>query len=107
MTLPDDFEWKTPHGALGPDTLLEHRGVAVVQMHHGIDGVWRATLGRYQFPADGLRVCTGYDQGRSGAETWVCRHQARLRADVDKIVQWREAVRGNRLLKESLPHPFP
>lgn len=27
--------------------------------------------------------------------------------DVGKIVQWREAVRGDRLLKESVPHPFP
>jgi hypothetical protein len=76
-------------------------------LYHGVDGVWRVDLGHYKFPSDALSLCTCYDQGRAGAEIWVCRHQARLRVNVDKIVRWQEAVRGNRLLKQTLPHPFP
>lgn len=107
MSLPDDFKWITPHGQEGPATVIEHRGERVVQLYHGVDGVWRVDLGHYKFPSDAVRVCTGYDQGRAGAEIWVCRHQARLRVDVDKIVCWQGAVRGNRLLKQTQPHPFP
>lgn len=107
MPLPDDFEWKTPHGQPEPPTVIEHRGVWVAQLHPGVDGVWRATLGRYRFPPAGFRVCTDYEKGKAGAGLWVERHQAQLRTDVDKIVRWREAVRGNRMLKETLPPPFP
>lgn len=51
-------------------------------------------------------MCTDYEKGRAGAELWVERHQAQLRMGVDKIARWREAIRGNRMLKDSLPPPF-
>lgn len=53
-----------------------------------------------------MRACTDYEKGRPGAKLWVERHHPQRRTDVDKIVRWREAIRGNRMLKESLPSPF-
>jgi len=41
-----------------------------------------------------------------GAEMWLARHEARLRADVASITAWRDAVRTNRLTKDKLPPPF-
>jgi hypothetical protein len=31
------------------------------------------------------RECTSYEQGKAGAVLWVIRHQARLRAEVDRL----------------------
>ncbi|MDV3468996.1 hypothetical protein RZA67_09670 [Stenotrophomonas sp. C3(2023)] len=40
-----------------------------------------------------LRQCTDFNSGRHGAERWVLRHEAELRANVAKKLQWiREKV---------------
>lgn len=45
--------------------------------------------------------------GCAGVELWVTKHEARLRDDVAKIVEWRGAIRGNRLARDTLKPPFP
>ena len=110
MPLPADFNWTT-RSASRPDeplTVIACHGVWVVAMAQRVnDGIWIASLDRHRHgPGGPFRWCSSYEQGRAGAELWVARHEARLREDVAKIREYREAIAGNRLLKDSLKPPF-
>lgn len=42
-------------------------------------------------------LCTGYEQGRVGAEMWVERHQDRLRREVQQLRRLRDALKHREL----------
>lgn len=110
MPLPADFYW-TIRSASHPNdtpTVIACHGVWVVAMAERVnDGVWIASLDRHRHgPGGPFRWCSGYAQGRAGAEQWVVRHEARLREDVALIRAWQERIRGNRLAKASEDPPF-
>lgn len=110
MPLPDGFKW-TAKSASHPGDLLTVvvcEGVWIVSMSQRVnDGIWIASLDRHRHgPGGPFRWCSSYEQGRVGAELWVTRHEARLRDDVAKISGYRDAIAGNRLLKETLKPPF-
>ncbi|MBB5531584.1 hypothetical protein GGD72_002367 [Stenotrophomonas maltophilia] len=110
MPLPPDFYWTTRSASLPNDapTVIACSGVWVVAMAQRVgDGIWIASLDRHRHgPGGAFRWCTSYEQGRTGAEMWVTRHEARLREDVAKITAYREAVRANRLARAHIPPPF-
>ncbi len=110
MPLPPDFYWTTRSASLPGDapTVIACSSVWVaVLMQRVNDGIWIASLDRHRHgPGGPFRWCTSYEQGRSGAEMWVARHEARLREDVAKITAYREAVRANRLARAHIPPPF-
>lgn len=110
MPLPPDFYWtrRSASRTEDPLTVIACKGEWVVAMFQRVnDGMWIASLDRHRNgPGGPSRVCSSYEQGRTGAELWVVRHQERLREDVAKITRWREAVRANRLSKASIPPPF-
>lgn len=99
--LADDFVWQRRSQYEQPDTALTLHNVVVVQMLDRIDGGWVARL----HLEDGieapliLRQCTDFNSGRHGAERWVLRHEAELRANVARKVAWmrREVAQGKRL----------
>ncbi len=110
MPLPADFYWTTRSSSHRDDlpTVIACEGVWVVVMIQRVnDGIWIASLDRHRHgPGGPFRWCSSYEQGRVGAELWVTRHEARLRDDVAKISGYRDAIAGNRLLKETLKPPF-
>lgn len=85
MTLPDGFRWIQAHQyEKGEPTALALEDVWVARMMDRVDGSWFVRL-ECQKPFDAplvTRSCTSFEQGRSGAEEWVRRHEARLRAEV-------------------------
>ena len=110
MPLPADFYWTTRSSSHRDDlpTVIACEGVWVVVMIQRVnDGIWIASLDRHRHgPGGPFRWCSSYEQGRVGAELWVTRHEARLREDLAKIREYREAIAGNRLLKDRLKPPF-
>jgi len=109
MALPDGFQWTT-HSAShtdAPPSVIQFGGVWVVTLYRRVDtGSWMAALDRHRHgPGGPARICSSYEQGCAGAETWVARHEARLRAEVGEINRRREAVRGNRLTKGNTDAP--
>ncbi|HAL21586.1 MAG TPA: hypothetical protein DCP40_02460 [Stenotrophomonas sp.] len=110
MALPPDFYW-TSSSPNRPDqlaTVIACDGIWVVAMAQRVDDqTWVATLDRHRYgPGGRWRRCSSYESGRAGAELWVTRHQVRLREDVAKISEYREAIAANRLLKGVLKPPF-
>lgn len=110
MALPDGFQWTT-HSAShtdAPPSVIQCGGVWVVTLYRRVDtGVWMAALDRHRHgPGGPARICSSYEQGCAGAEMWVARHEARLRAEVGEINRRREAVRGNRLTKGNTDTPL-
>lgn len=104
------FYWTTrstrlPHDPL---TVIACDGVWLVALNQRVDdNTWVASLDRHRHGLGGpSRRYSSYEQGRAGAEMWVARHEARLRADVAAINRWRRAVRANRLAKLNTPSPF-
>lgn len=85
MTLPDGFRWVQGHQhEKGPPTALALGDVQVARMLDRLDGSWFIRLNCQQgmeTPLD-LHDCTSFEQGRTGAEEWARRHEARLRAEV-------------------------
>ena len=105
MVLPDGFQW-TSHSAShtdAPPSVIQCGGVWVVTLYRRVDtGIWMAPLDRQRHgPGGPARICSSYEQGCAGAEMWLARHEARLRADVGEINRRREPVPGNRLNKGS------
>lgn len=88
--LPDDFIWapRTQHETL-PTALMLH-GEVLVSMLDRVGGGWVARL----HLDDGvsapllMRRCTDFSAGRKGAELWVMRHEAQLRAKVARKQKW-------------------
>jgi hypothetical protein len=110
MALPDGFQWTT-HSASHTDaapSVIQCGGVWVATLYRRVDtGVWMVALDRNRHGPDGpARICSSYEQGCTGAEMWVARHDARLRAEVGEINCHREAVRGNRLTKGNTDTPI-
>ena len=88
--LPDGFAWQCITGTAGhgrPDALA-FRQYEVARVTDRIDGGWLALL---HYP-DGRRVvrhCTSYEAGRAGCEAWAARHEAALRARIErKQLEW-------------------
>lgn len=110
MPLPADFRWTTRSASLPNDplTVIACHSVWVVAMAERVgDGIWIASLDRHRHgPGGPFRWCSSYEQGRAGAELWVARHEDRLREDVAKIREYRDAIAENRLLRDSLKPPF-
>ncbi|AVO30012.1 hypothetical protein D7T48_11850 [Stenotrophomonas maltophilia] len=110
MSLPESFYWTTSSAGKAdePLTVIACEGVWLVSMSQRVDDhTWIASLDRHRHgPGGPFRRCSSYEQGRAGAEMWVARHEARLRQDVAEISRWREAVRANRLAKETMKRPF-
>ncbi|MNM93939.1 hypothetical protein D3C81_1063270 [compost metagenome] len=102
--LPKDFVWapRTQHDTL--PTALTLYGEVLVSM---LDGGWVARL----HLEDGVkaplitRQCTDIATGRHGAELWVMRHEAELRAKVARKQKWvRENVAQHRASSQRSPH---
>lgn len=86
MTLPDGFHWIRAHQyEQGEPTALALGDVQVAQMMDRLNGSWFVRLDCQQ-PIEAplvTRDCSSFEQGRAGAEEWVRRNEARLRAEVD------------------------
>lgn len=84
--LPSDFIWQKRSQYDPPDTALTLRGEVVVSMLDRVGGGWVARLhldNGLDAPVV-MRQCTDFNSGRRGAELWVLRHEAELRAKVAK-----------------------
>lgn len=89
--LPPDFRWHSVGTAPRdkPNSLLLDN-TEVLRLNRRVDdGTWWVSLNNHREYAThrSSRVCSGYEQGRRGAELWAERHQARLRAEVDKRIK--------------------
>lgn len=97
MTLPPGFQWtKANRLAPGGPDVIAYEGTWVVQLWQRVDSEgWVAQLDRHrqgEGPAR-LRACSGYAQGRSGAQAWVWRHHVRLATEVQQARRLRESLR--------------
>lgn len=85
--LPDGFQW-VPRYQYAEHELalkLDHRTVAQLMQRMG--GSWYAQLD-CQRPIGApmrMRDCQSRETGIAGIEAWACRHEARLRAEVDAM----------------------
>lgn len=88
--LPPDFRWHAIGGASHdrPNQLLLD-SVEVARLYQRVDDhTWWISLNNQRDQK--LRkqqLCSGYEKGKAGAEIWAERHQARLRAEVDRYLQ--------------------
>jgi len=86
ILLPD-FRWHAIGGAAPPhpnQLLLE--GVEVARLYQRVDDyTWRIGLNNQRDrELRKQQLCSGYAQGKAGADLWTARHQDRLRAEVDQ-----------------------
>lgn len=93
--LPPDFRWHAVGTAAHhePNALLLD-STEVLRLSRRIDdGTWYVTLNKQRDDWNARRdvICSSYDQGKAGAEIWAERHQARLRAEVDRRIKERKA----------------
>ncbi|NIK62569.1 MULTISPECIES: hypothetical protein [Xanthomonas] len=88
--LPDGFYWTTVFiGQQGVPRKLALSLTGVARMERRVDnGAWYIYLDYHlqniARPAR-RRDCSSFEAGMAGAELWVCRHEARLRAEVAQI----------------------
>lgn len=86
MALPHGFRWIKGHQyEQGEPTALALGDDCVARLLQRVDGNWIIRLDCQQ-PIEAplvVRRCTSFAQGRAGAELWVLRHEARLRAEVE------------------------
>lgn len=103
MALPDSFQRTTRSASHSdaPPSVIRCHGVRGVTLYRRVDsGIWMVAPDRHRHGPGGLaRICSSYEQGCAGAEMWLARHEARLRAEAGEINRRRGAVRGNRLSK--------
>lgn len=94
--LPPDFRWRAIGAAehTHPNQLLLDC-VEVARLYRRIDDhTWWISLNNQRdTELRKQRLCSGYDQGKAGAELWAERHQARLRAEVDQYLKSLKARR--------------
>ncbi|OAG67722.1 hypothetical protein A7D17_16175 [Xanthomonas floridensis] len=88
--LPDGFHWTQAHQHQeGPPRLLALRSTGVARMGQRVDNrAWYILLDYHLQSMERPsrhRACTSFESGLAGAEMWVCRHEARLRAEVAAI----------------------
>lgn len=94
--LPPDFHWRSVASRPdGKDDSVFCDGTQVLRLSERLnEGGWYASLDT-QRPDRALwtvRECTNYERGVAGAELWVIRHQARLRAEIDRMRAGRAGV---------------
>ncbi len=87
--LPPDFHWRSVASRPdGKDDSVFCDGTQVLRLSQRINkGGWYASLNTQRPERErwATRECTSYEQGTAGAELWVIRHQARLRAEIDRL----------------------
>jgi len=87
--LPPDFHWRSVASRPdGKDDSVFCDGTQVLRLSERINGGgWFANLNTQRPERERwtTRECTSYEQGKSGAVLWVIRHQARLRAEIDRL----------------------
>lgn len=87
--LPPDFHWRSVASRPdGKDDSVFCDGTQVLRLSQRInDGGWYASLNtqRPDRRRWTTRQCTSYERGVAGCEVWVARHQARLRAEIDRL----------------------
>jgi len=89
--LPPDFRWHSVGTAPfdQPNSLLLD-STEVLRLHRRVDdGTWWVSLNnqRDDWCLRKHRECSGYEQGKAGAELWAERHQERLRTEVDRRIK--------------------
>ena len=96
--LPPDFRWRAIGAADHdhPNQLLLD-SVEVARLYQRVDDhTWWISLNNQRDrELRKQKLCSGYGQGKAGAELWAERHQARLRAEVDRYLQNLKAKRAN------------
>lgn len=87
--LPPDFRWH----AIGVATfdqptslLLDSVEVARLYLRVSEETWWISLNNHRCTELRTIKLCSGYQRGRAGAELWAERHQARLRAEVDRYL---------------------
>ena len=94
--LPPDFRWHAVGTATSdkPNQLLLD-SVEVARLSKRVDDhTWWISLNNQRDrELRKHKLCSGYKQGKAGAELWAERHQARLRAEVDNYLQQLKAGR--------------
>ena len=95
MPLPPDFRWMRAAGTAHREEVIAFEGVWVVRMYQEAWGLpYIAGLDQHlPLEQQTRRLCTGYEQGRVGAEMWVERHQERLRREVQQKRRLEAATR--------------
>ncbi len=87
--LPPDFHWRSVASRPdGKDDSVFCDGTQVLRLSERINGGgWFADLNTQRPERERwtTRECTSYEQGKAGAALWVIRHQARLRAEIDRL----------------------
>lgn len=87
--LPPDFRWHAVGTATSdkPNQLLLD-SVEVARLSQRVDDhTWWISLDNQRDRELRKRkLCSSYSQGKAGAEIWAERHQARLRAEVDRYL---------------------
>lgn len=88
--LPPDFRWHAVGGADHdrPNQLLLDC-VEVARLYQRVDDhTWWISLNNQRDrELRKSKLCSGYGQGKAGAEIWAERHQDRLRTEVDRYLQ--------------------
>lgn len=82
--LPEGFRWIPRHQYDTQETALALGGTQVAFLLERNGGGWFARLDAQRGMAGPLvlRDCTSYEAGRAGIEAWACRHERRLREEV-------------------------
>lgn len=92
MLLPADFRWTTK--SLGAIRRSAYRDRLPQRMGGGdvpAGERWHLDYLAGSAPLGARRavsLCSGYEQGQAGAELWVAGHEAGLREDVAKVLEW-------------------
>ncbi len=84
--LPPDFRWIKPAATAYDETVIAHGDTWVVHIYQPERGrQWVAMLDAHREPEGRRhRRCTAFANGKTGAELWVQREQARLRLEVQQ-----------------------
>lgn len=63
--------------------------IEVARLYRRVDDHtwWISLNNQREFKVRNQKLCSGYRQVMAGAEIWAERHQARLRAEVDRYLQ--------------------
>ncbi|WP_419403782.1 hypothetical protein [Stenotrophomonas rhizophila] len=97
--LPPDFRWH----AVGTATFAQPNSllldcVEVARLYQRVnEETWWVSLNNQRQVDERKRMlCSGYEHGTTGVEIWAERHQARLRAEVDRYLQQLQAEKDPR-----------
>jgi hypothetical protein len=82
--LPEGFEWTPRYQHAKDELALQVDGRVVAQLMQRVDGTWFARLwaqAGIEAPLV-MRDCQSFKTGKAGIEAWACRHEERLRREV-------------------------